>query len=352
MNQPTLLLLFGGWGCEHEISLRSAAAVSDALRAASYPHHTVGITRQGAWYLFRGSTRQIADGSWESRSDALTAVLPCPGGFLMTDSGELLRDAVVFPCLHGTGGEDGRLQGLLELYGIPYIGCSAETSAICMNKSLTKDLLLLHRIPMAGKVAADIADSADATRLTNRAETHFLYPMFVKPARSGSSVGASIVHGRDECTSAIIEASRHDKTVMVERYVKGREVELAVLELAHDEKLLVSPPSEPIYRADFYDYNAKYQGKGAHLAIPARLPKHTADVLVALSKQIFAVLGCRHLARIDFFVGENGEVLFNEINTLPGMTDVSIFPAAMAYLGHPIASWLPALAKAALETAP
>ena len=158
MNQPTLLLLFGGWGEEHEISLSSAAAVSDALRAAAYPHLLVGITRQGAWYLYRGGTLQIADGSWDRSRKELSPVLPCPGGFLLTDSGEMLRDIVVFPCLHGTGGEDGRLQGLLELYGIPYIGCRAEASAICMNKSLTKDLLLLDHIPMAGKVAADISD--------------------------------------------------------------------------------------------------------------------------------------------------------------------------------------------------
>ena len=350
MNQPTLLLLFGGSGPEHEISLRSAAAVSDALRAASYPHRTVGITRLGAWYLFRGNTRRIADGSWEHCSESLSPVLPCPGGLTVTDTGEVLRDAVVFPCLHGTDGEDGRLQGLLELYKIPYIGCRAEASVLCMNKSITKDLLLLSHVPMAGKVSADISDDADATRLASRAETRFLYPMFVKPARSGSSIGASIVRSRDECISAIIAASLCDRTVMVERFVKGRELELAVLE-APSSGLLVSPPCEPIYRSEFYDYNAKYKGKGARLAIPANLPKHTADVLVSLSERIFRLLGCRHLARIDFFVGENGEVLFNEINTLPGMTEVSVFPAAMAYLGHPIADWLPALAKAVCEEA-
>ena len=218
-----------------------------------------------------------------------------------------------------------------------------------MNKSLAKDLLLLHHIPMAGKVAAEISDDVDAERLTSRAETRFLYPMFVKPARGGSSVGASIVRDRGECTSAIIAASRCDGTVMVERLVKGREIELAVLQRTPSEKPLVSPPCEPIHHAAFYDYRAKYAGKGARLAIPAQLPKHTCDVLASLSERIFSLLGCRHLARIDFFVGENGEVLFNEINTLPGMTDASVFPKAMAYLGHPIDDWLPALARAAAE---
>ncbi len=351
MNQPTLLLLFGGASYEHEVSLRSAAAVSDSLCAQGYPHLTAGITKRGAWYLYRGSPQHIADGSWESRGEELCPILPCPGGFLKTDSGETLRNLVVFPCLHGTGGEDGRLQGLLELYGIPYVGCRAEASAVCMNKSLTKDLLSLGRIPMAGKVAERILTDSDAVRLTQRAESRFLYPMFVKPARCGSSVGASIVKDRDECIASIGHAAKFDQTVMVERFVKGREIELAVLEPT-PEATLVSPPCEPLYRAAFYDYHAKYDGKGARLAIPASLPKHTSEILRSLAEKIFRLLGCRHLARVDFFVGETGEVLFNEINTLPGMTAASVFPAAMESLGHPISDWLPMLVRAAAEDAP
>lgn len=346
MNQPKLLLLFGGGGCEHEISLRSAAALSDALRAAAYPHMTAGITKDGAWYLYRGDPEQIADGSWENQKQALSPILPCPGGILLLDSHERIPGLVVFPCTHGVGGEDGRLQGLLELYGIPYVGCRTEASAVCMNKSCAKDLLSLHRIPMAGKVAGTVTDASDAVRLQNRAEEHFLYPMFVKPARCGSSLGASIVRHPDECKGAILGASRFDSAVMVERFVKGREIELAVLELP-GSPLLVSPPCEPIYRADFYDYRAKYEGRGARLAIPAQIPRHTASVLRALTKRIFRILGCRHLARIDFFLTDEGAVLFNEINTLPGMTEASIFPSAMEHLGYPIARWLPMLAQAA-----
>ena len=349
MNQPTLLLLFGGGGYEHEVSLRSAAALSTSLRSAAYPHLTVGITREGAWYLYSGDFKSIADGSWEREHEHLTPVLPCPRGLLKTESGEILREIVVFPCLHGTGGEDGRMQGLLELYRIPYVGCNAEVSAICMNKSLTKDLLLSHHIPMVGKVAARISDDAETTRLVNRAETRFLYPMFVKPARCGSSVGASLAKSRAECLRAVSVAAQYDSTVLIERYVKGREIELAVLQSSPEAPPLVSPPCEPIYHAQFYDYKAKYDGKGAQLSIPAKLPKHTADVLVRLAEQIFTILGCRHLARVDFFVGENGEVLFNEINTIPGMTACSIFPAAMREVGEPIEKWLPALADAALK---
>ena len=351
MHQPNLLLLFGGGSYEREISLRSAAALSNALLAAKYPHLTAGIMPSGEWYLFSGSLVDIANGTWLDQSDKLSPILPCPGGFLQTDTMQMLSDLVVFPCLHGADGEDGRIQGLFDYYRIPYVGTKNEASAICINKSLTKDLLLLHHIPMVGKASASIESDADAIRLTNRAETRFLYPMFVKPARCGSSVGAAIVRDRAECESAIIAASRFDRLVMVERYVKGREIELAVLKTSPDAPLLVSPPSEPIYKAAFYDYDAKYQGKGARLAIPARLPKHTADVLRSLAEKIFTILGCRHLARIDFFVGENGEVLFNEINTMPGMTDASIFPAALAYLGHPIADWLPRLAESARSEA-
>ena len=349
MNQPNLLLLFGGSSYESEISLRSAAALSRDLHAAGYPHLTAGIAPSGEWYLYSGSPRDIESGAWATQGDKISPILPSPHGLLLTESGRMLTDLAVFPCLHGADGEDGRIQGLLDLYRIPYIGSATEASAICINKSLTKDLLLLHHIPMAGKVAASIKGEADATRLTNRAETRFLYPMFVKPSRCGSSVGATIARDRRECISAVLAAARFDETVMVERYIKGRELEIAVFQKSPTDPLLVSPPCEPIYKAEFYDYDAKYKGKGAHLAIPAKLPKHTCDVLRSLAERIFTLLGCRHLARIDFFVGENGEVLFNEINTLPGMTEMSVYPAALAHMGYPVASWLPSLVEEVLH---
>ena len=348
MSNATLFLLFGGDSCEHEISLRSAASVSEQLTRAGYPHHAVGITRAGEWSLYTGDPRRIADGGWETDTDSRTPILPCPHGFLFPDTGKTLDDAVVFPCLHGANGEDGRLQGLLDLFKIPYIGCRTETSAVCMNKSLTKDLLLQYHVPMAGKVVGEVYGDGDVRRLTNRAETRFLYPMFVKPARCGSSVGAGIARSRDECLATIADAAKHDPTVMVERFIRGREVELAVLERASGEPLFISVPCEPKHRSAFYDYETKY-GKRTRLCIPARLPEHTADVLTRLAERIFRILGCRHLARIDFFVGENGEVLFNEINTLPGMTETSVFPAALAYAGYQICDWLPALARLAKE---
>ncbi len=346
MTDYRLILLFGGRSCEHEVSLSSAASVAERLADTEIAPITVGIDRAGSWFLYTGAPSRIRDGSWELDRAHLIPVHPRRGGVVCTDTGKPLPPSILFPCLHGPNCEDGRLQGLLELLGIPFIGSGTEASAVCMNKALTKELLARYRIPMANKVDATVRSDDDIVRLILRAEARFLYPMFVKPARAGSSIGARPANDRAELAEAISAAAKTDPLVMIERFIVGREIELAILE---GNPLVIAPPAEPLHRAHFYDYNAKYRGGGAELRVPADLPAHTAQRLAQLAGQIFRLLGCRHLARVDFFVGRRGEIWFNEINTLPGMTEASIYPLALAAAGVPFPELIRRLMRLAAE---
>lgn len=330
MTDYRLILLFGGRSCEHEVSLSSAASVAERLADTELSPTVIGISRAGDWLLYTGAPARIRDGSWELDRAHLTPVHPRHGAICRTDTGKPLPPSIVYPCLHGPYCEDGRLQGMLELFDIPFIGSGTEASAVCMNKVLTKNILSRHSIPMASKVDATVRSDDDIIRLILRAEARFRYPMFVKPARAGSSVGARPVNDRTELAEAISAAAQTDRLVMIERFIVGREIEISILE---GDPPVIAPPAEPRYRARYYDYDAKYRGGGAELRIPADLPPHTARHLKQLAEQIFRTLGCRHLARVDFFVGRRGEIWFNEINTLPGMTEASIYPRALAAAG-------------------
>lgn len=348
MTDYRLILLFGGRSCEHEVSLSSAAAVAERLIGTELSPITIGIDRGGSWLLYTGSPARIRDGSWEHDRAHLFPVHLQNGAIRRNDTAEPLPKSIVFPCLHGPSCEDGRLQGLLETLRIPFIGSGTEASAVCMNKVLTKNLLARHRIPMATKVDATVRNADDVSRLIQRAEASFHYPMFVKPARAGSSIGARPAKDRAELAKAIAEAKNTDPLVMVERFIVGREIELAILD---GDPPVIAPPAEPVYRSHYYDYDAKYRGGGAELRIPAALPPHTAQRLTRLAEQIFRILGCRHLARIDFFVGRSGEIWFNEINTLPGMTEASIYPHALAAAGIPFPELISRLMRLAAEDA-
>lgn len=349
MNQTSLGLLFGGRSPEHEVSLRSASAVADRLSHDRYQLRTVGIDRKGDWFLYDGPVARITDGSWREDDEHLRSAILGQGGLFLPQIGEFVPLSVVFPALHGAFCEDGRLQGLLDLSGIPYVGCGTEVSAVCMNKAISKTLLARCHVPMANWICADIRPQDDPAVLIHRAEGLFAYPMFVKPARSGSSVGAGMAKSREDLAALIPAAASVDPSVMIERFISGREIEVAILD---GEPLLVSEPGELAYRADFYDYNTKYRGHGAEMILPARIPRHTADVVRTLAERVFRALGCRHFARVDFFVTAHGEVYFNEINTLPGLTDVSMYPALMEHAGIPFSLLLDRLIKLAAGEQP
>jgi D-alanine-D-alanine ligase len=283
-------VLSGGRSSEHEVSLRSGAAVARGLREAGHEAVEVTIGREGGWSVAAGSVELV------------------PGG------GLLGADAV-FPALHGAFGEDGSVQGLLEWLDVPYVGSDVLSSAICMDKLTLKRLFAAHGVPQVDFVAVEGDD------WWGRCEAMGL-PLWVKPSRMGSSVGISRVEKLDELDAAVELALRHDPRVIVEASAAGREVECSVLGNAEPQASL---PGEIVANATWYDFEAKYTEGGMELRVPAPIGDEATARVRDLAVSVFALAGCTGLARCDFFVEPDGSVLVNEINTMPGFTDTSVY---------------------------
>lgn len=331
MAKQKLALIFGGNSSEHEISCLSAASIREQLSEEKYEIYQIGITRQGNWYWYHGSAQGIADGSWEQHPGNQAAfLLPDPqthGMLVKTEAGfGTIRLDVVFPVLHGRNGEDGTIQGLLEMSGIPYVGCRTAASAVCMDKVFTNLLLDAFEIPQAEFLwfyAVDYEPNQEAVKQAVVERLHG-YPVFVKPANAGSSVGVSKVHNADELTEAVRKAAKEDPKILLEQGIDGREVECAVMGNVIPE---ASGVGEVLSDADFYDYADKYQNGTSQTKIPADLPEETVEVIRSMAMHAYHSLGCTGLARVDFFVRKSdGAVLLNELNTLPGFTAVSMYP--------------------------
>jgi D-alanine-D-alanine ligase len=303
----------GGRSSEHEISLASARSVLAALDPERYETTTVAIGRDGRWALEAGEGRAALEE--ESCSEQL-GQLPV----VSERSAPALALAavdVVLPILHGPFGEDGTVQGLLELAGVPYVGAGVAASALCMDKDLFKAVLRDRGIPVARNVTL---------RLGDEVRNPFGYPVFVKPARLGSSVGISKAHDEAELHDAVALARRHDEKVLVEEFVAGTEVECGVLgNLGGPEPPLASVVGEIVPHAEWYDYAAKYDEGGSDIVVPARIDDATARRVQELAVDSFVATECEGMARVDFFVREDGEVVVNEINTIPGFTQTSVY---------------------------
>lgn len=336
----TILILFGGRSGEYEVSLVSAAAVLDNIDRDKYDVITVGITRDGRWLLFDGSADDIRSGTWASSPTLVPCVL-CPdygSRELITLGGAPCRihfDAAI-AVIHGTQGEDGQLQGLFELCGAPLVGCSAQTSANCMDKATTKRLLGAVSIRCTPDVITSLGKwRKDNASVIAEAEKKLGYPMFVKPSRAGSSVGVTKATDRDALIGAVEEALRWDSgAVLIERCIVGREIELAVL--AEGDDVTVSMPGEIDPGSEFYDYDTKYKTDTASYFIPARVSAECTEKLRSTARRAADVLGIRGLSRIDFFVteDEDGEQpILNEVNTMPGFTPISMYPKLMDATG-------------------
>lgn len=337
MKHLTVALLFGGRSNEHEVSARSAAAILKALREAGHRVLPIGIRHDGVWYLWGGGADALASGAWES-SPALSRIWFGTGGSFFTESGRTYTPDVVFPALHGQYCEDGRLQGFLDYWGVPYVGCGVESSVLCMNKALTKRLAADAGVPVLPWVATgrDGAEEAVLRKLS--------FPLFIKPARSGSSVGAAKAETREELKTALDTACGVDSLVMAEPLFRGQELEVAVLS---EPGLTVSRVGEICCKAPFYDYETKYRTSDAETRIPAQISDACAAKARAYAETVFRTLGCRHLARVDFFASGE-ELFFNEINTMPGFTSISMYPALMQDAGIPLPELLTRLLRAAL----
>ena len=346
-------VVFGGRSTEHAISCVSAGSVLAALDPARYEVVPVGITPKGAWVITSGDpeTLSISGRELPTVENGTAVVLPgdpTAGGLVVVEPGEGARVLhgvdVVFPVLHGPFGEDGTVQGLLEMAGVPYVGSGVLGSAVAMDKEFTKKLLAAEGLPVGPYAVVRAGGSlaeADRDRLG--------LPAFVKPARGGSSIGISRVDDWAELPAAMATARAADDKVLVEAAVPGREIELAVLEGLDGARPDVSVPAEILLTGrDWYDFEAKYLDDVSALAIPAALPADVTARLRELAALAFTALDCAGLARVDFFVGPGGEITVNEVNTMPGFTPISVFPQAWAASGLDYPALLDRLIRTAL----
>jgi D-alanine-D-alanine ligase len=296
-------ILAGGRSSEHDISLASARAVLGALDPERYDVEQLAIGRDGRWELGPGG-----------ENGSVAETLPVPAKNAPATLGSV---DVVLPILHGPFGEDGTVQGLLELAGIPYIGAGVAASAVCMDKDLFKKIMRDSGIPVARHVALREGDAV---------QNPFGYPVFVKPARLGSSVGISKVHDESELAPAVELARRHDDKVLVEEFVAGMEVECGVLGNRQPPPIASLPGRIDTLGHEWYDYASKYDDGGMQLIVPAELPAETVELVQRRSVDAFVASDCEGLARVDFFVRDSdGEVVVNELNTMPGFTDTSVW---------------------------
>ncbi len=327
MSAPLrVAVLAGGRSSEHEISLASARSVVEALDPDRYETRVIEIGRDGAWALppTPGAPALSSAGG----------TLPIPTAAAPAALGAV---DVVLPILHGPFGEDGTVQGLLELAGVPYVGSGVAASALCMDKDLFKAVLRDRGIPVAPNITLRPGDAV---------ENPFGYPVFVKPARLGSSVGISKARTAKELEAAVALARRHDDKVLVEEFQPGVEVEVGVL---GNRSPTASVVGEIVSHADWYDFDAKYADGGMELIVPARLPAETLDRVQQLAVASFVATDCEGMARVDFFVRPDGEVVVNELNTIPGFTATSVYAKLFAESGIPYAELLDRLVELAIE---
>ena len=330
-------VLFGGCSSEHEVSLLSASAILRNLSSERYEVLRVGITKEGAWYLTPATPDQIASGEWASLAGNRTAFLSPDRSFHgiiaaaednrceepATVSMQCLPVDVVFPVLHGKNGEDGTIQGLLDLAGIPYVGCGTLASAMCMDKAVTHTILRSAGIHQADYLWFYISSyERDPGTIRGKVRDQLGYPVFVKPANAGSSVGVSKVRCEEELDAAIKRAAHEDGKVVVEEAIAGQEVECAVLGNASPEATIVGEISSS---ADFYGTSRLY--------IPARVSKEVSNQIRETAARAYRMLGCTGLARVDFFVRNGEEVILNELNTMPGFTSISMYPKLWEAVG-------------------
>ncbi len=346
-------ILFGGRSGEHEVSLTSAASLLKALDSEKYEVVPIGITRQGRW-LLGSAADKLLPGVLKNGKPVTPSVDPTGPGLiplgLAARRAPSRRPAVdvVFPVLHGTFGEDGTVQGLLELAGIPYVGAGVLGSAAGMDKDVMKRLFRDARLPLVPWITILRGEWIEEPRRTRkRIEKEIGYPLFVKPANLGSSVGISKVRGPRELAPALNLAAKFDRKILVEHGVDAREIECAVL---GNDRPQASVPGEVVPVNEFYDYEAKYLKEGSELIIPARLTKRQSATVRRLAVAAFQAVECAGMARVDFLMERKTRRIFvNEINTIPGFTPISMYPKLWEASGIPYSELVDRLIRLALD---
>jgi len=353
MKKLSVCILFGGMSPEHEVSLRSAESVLNNIDKEKYNVYPVGIAKDGDWIWFKGEDYSMlpADTWMSYEGNRRCAISPIRGQGLLCFEGDCVTREVidvVFPVMHGENCEDGAMQGLLKLAGIPYVGPHVAASAVAMDKTLTKLVMDNAGIPQAAWQlvrSADLKHRLDATVAS--LESRFVYPMFVKPAGTGSSVGVSKAADRETLIAALEFAAKYDDKILVEEFIRGREVEVAVM---GNDNPVASICGEIDAGAEFYDYEAKYVTDTSTSYVPARISEEAQEQVRELAVKGYKAIGCQGLSRVDFFVCFDDErIVFNEINTLPGFTSISMYPKLFAASGIPYAQLIDQLLQLAME---
>ena len=352
MKKLNVCVLFGGISPEHTVSLRSAESVLNNMNPEKYNIFPVGITRKGEWVLFGGKDYSLLPTEqWlEHPDNRKAAISPIRGQGLLHFEGDcVVREQidVVFPVLHGENGEDGAMQGLLQMAGIPFVGPGVSASAVSMDKTLTKLVADTAGVAQADWLlvrSEELENRMDAVMAS--IEEKFSYPVFVKPAGTGSSVGVSKAADRAQAEEALRNAGKYDRKILVEEFIDGREVEVAVLGNGNP---VASVCGEIDSGAEFYDYEAKYVATTSAAYIPARISEEAQERVRELAVKVYSAIGCKGLSRVDFFVTKDERVVLNEINTLPGFTSISMYPKLFEASGIPYPELIDKLLAFAME---
>jgi len=325
-------IICGGRSSEHEISCISAGGVLSSIDRSKYEPVLIGISKSGKWFLLEENTSlSIKDGALPTIPEFGKAVALDANGF--TSEGKNLNIEIVFPLLHGPYGEDGTIQGLLEIADIAYVGSGVLASAVAMDKSFAKPIFAAHGIKVAAGFVARASDWANDQASIQKQADLLGYPVFVKPARGGSSRGTTKVKSAAEFSAAIEEAHRFDPKAMVEQEIRGKEIECAVLEIDGVAQASLVGEIKIDAKYDFYNFEAKYLDSATSIELPAAIDQKLSDQIRAKAIEAFISLGCSGLARVDFFLTDNNEVIINELNTMPGFTATSVFPKMWAATG-------------------
>ncbi len=350
-----IAVLFGGRSGEHEVSLLSAKSVLAVLEAGRYEVYEVGITHDGLWL----TGERVRERMEQRQVDGLVpcTILPDPsrpGLYLLREQGEqtfLEKWAdldLVFPVLHGTYGEDGTLQGLLELADLAYVGAGVVGSAVGMDKGIFKDVMRANGIPVVESIVVLRSEiESDLEAVVRQAENLAAYPLFVKPANLGSSVGITKCNSRPDLVEGLMEAARYDRRVLVERGLRAREIEVSVL---GNDRPLASVPGEILPSREFYSYESKYVDGTSDLLIPAPLSPEVSEAVRALAVRAYRAMDCAGMARVDFFVEKDSDRIYlNEVNTIPGFTAISMYPKLWEASGLSYSQLVDRLLQLALE---
>ena len=350
-------VIFGGRSGEHEISLLSAQGIMGAIDRDKYEVVPIGIARNGRWLASGDPMKALASGRLEESSRAALLAEPSQQGLMRLEDREreqaleavkLGEIDVIFPILHGPFGEDGTVQGLLELAGLPYVGAGVAASAVGMDKILFKGIMQAHGLPVVRYLAAKRKDwERNPDELVARIEAEIGYDAFVKPANLGSSVGITKAHNQAELRAALDDATQYDRKILIEEAIDGREIEVSVL---GNDTPVASIPGEIVPSNEFYDYAAKYLDGESELLIPAPIPEETSERVQELAVKAYVAIDCAGMARADFLLDrQSGQVYVNELNTLPGFTPISMYPKLWEASGLSYAELIERLIDLALE---